>query len=261
MKAVLFDLDGVLYQEDRAIPGAVETIAWFRRHAIAHLFLTNTTSRPRSALVEKLDSMGIPVAPETLLTPPVAAARWLAANVDGPVALFVTEQTRAEFAGLPQLPADAEAGAAAVVVGDLGEEWSYPRLNRAFRLLMAEPPPRLIALGMTRYWQATDGLRLDAGPFVAALAMASGLQPRVFGKPASPFFQVALDLLGVEADKCLMVGDDIRGDIEGAQAAGLRTLLVRTGKFRPVDLEGDVRPTAVLASIAELPAWWRNSGF
>jgi phospholysine phosphohistidine inorganic pyrophosphate phosphatase len=53
-----------------------------------------------------------------------------------------------------------------------------------------------------------------------------------------------------------MVGDDIRTDVEGAQRAGLTGVLVRTGKFTPADLDGDVSPDAVLASVAELPGWW-----
>jgi ribonucleotide monophosphatase NagD (HAD superfamily) len=53
-----------------------------------------------------------------------------------------------------------------------------------------------------------------------------------------------------------MVGDDIITDIGGAQGAGLKTALVQTGKFRPADLDGSVKPDAVLASVAELPHWW-----
>jgi ribonucleotide monophosphatase NagD (HAD superfamily) len=68
----------------------------------------------------------------------------------------------------------------------LGEGWDFATLNRAFRLLMAEPHPRLIALGMTRYWRAADGLRLDTAPFVVALQHATGIAPVVLGKPDRP---------------------------------------------------------------------------
>ncbi len=260
MDAVLFDLDGVLYQTDTPIRGAAAAVRWFRKRRIPHLFLTNTTSRPRAALVEKLAAMGIAVEAEELLTPPVAAARWLQQHLRGPVALFVPEATRAEFAGLPELAAGVAQGAGAVVVGDLGSGWDFATLNRAFRLLMGEPRPVLVALGMTRYWRAEDGLRLDTGPFVTALAMASGVSPQVFGKPAAPFYEEALALLGSAAGRTLMVGDDIRGDIEGAAGAGIRTLLVRTGKFRPADLTLGIHPDAVIDSVAELPEWWAAQG-
>jgi HAD superfamily hydrolase (TIGR01458 family) len=121
---------------------------------------------------------------------------------------------------------------------------------------MDEPHPYLIALGMTRYWRAADGLRLDCAPFVVALSHATGIEPVVLGKPAVPFFEAALRAVGVAAGETLMIGDDIRGDVGGAQQAGIRALLVRTGKFQPADLRGDIRPDGVLDSIAGLPQWW-----
>ncbi|MFM1892040.1 MAG: hypothetical protein RLZ44_1117 [Pseudomonadota bacterium] len=257
MKAILFDLDGVLYEGERPVDGARETLAWVRGHAIPHLFVTNTSSRPRSAIAAKLAGMGITIAASELLTPPAAAAAWLQAHQVGPVALFVPKATRAEFAELDLLPEHAEAGAAAVVVGDMGSDWSYDRLNRAFRLLMAGGP-RLIALGMTRYWQAPDGLRLDAGAIVTALSFATGVEPQVLGKPDPAFFEAALTRLGVAPADTLMIGDDVVGDIRGAQRAGLKAALVRTGKFRPDDLTLGIAPEAVLNSIAEVPQWWEQ---
>jgi HAD superfamily hydrolase (TIGR01458 family) len=258
MRGILFDLDGVLYRGDEAIPGAVESIAWVRSRNIPCLFVTNTTSRPRPALVDKLAAMGIAIDAERILSPPVAAVHWLNDQHASKVALFVPEATCSEFdqfevwSGDPQQPVDA------VVVGDLGEAWSFQRLNQAFRCLMKQPPPALIALGMTRYWQAADGLRLDTGPFVSALQYASGVEPRVMGKPASAFFQAGADALRLKASQTLMIGDDIRSDVGGAQRAGLTGVLVKTGKFRPQDLDSGVQPDAVLDSIADLPSWWQD---
>ncbi len=161
-----------------------------------------------------------------------------------------------EFTGLPCLSEDAERGAAYVVVGDLGDLWDYRTLNRAFRLLHNNPEAKLVALGMTRYWLAADGISLDVAPFVAALEHATGQKAIVFGKPDARFFLAAKDRLRLAGSEVLMVGDDIDADVGGAQAAGLKGALVKTGKFRTADLEGTVRPDAVLDSIAELPAWW-----
>lgn len=257
MQALLLDLDGVIYQGDAAIDGAADAVRWVIDSGLPHLFLTNTTSRPRSGIVDKLAGLGVPADADRILTPPVAARRWLAAHVQGPVALFVPPATRAEFDGLDLLDEAAESGAGAVVLGDLGEGWDFRRLNRAFRLLMAESRPALVALGMTRYWRAADGLRLDTAPFVAALQHATGAEPVVVGKPAAPFYEAALSQLDVEAGNAVMVGDDIRGDVGGAQRAGLQAVLVRTGKFTAADLDCDIRPDAVLDSIADLPAWWQ----
>lgn len=255
-RGLLIDLDGVLYEGERAVPGAAEAVAWAADRGIPHLFLTNTTSRPREALVEKLATLGIETSAEAILTPPVAADRWLADHAPGPAALFVPAATADEFRSVPRLPEDAESGAASVVIGDLGEGWSFPVLNRAFRLLMAEPRPALVALGMTRYWRAPDGLRLDVAFVVRGLEHASGAEAVVLGKPAPAFFAAALAALGCKADETVIIGDDVVGDVAGGQRAGLRGVLVRTGKFRPADLEGEIRPDAVLGSIAELPAWW-----
>ncbi|MEE9159631.1 MAG: HAD hydrolase-like protein [Gammaproteobacteria bacterium] len=46
---------------------------------------------------------------------------------------------------------------------------------------------------------------------------------------------------------------------QGAQTAGIRCILVRTGKCPPSDLEGSIIPYAVLDSIADLPAWWQKN--
>ena len=255
--SLLIDLDGVVYEGDSVVPGAVESLAWLRAQEIPHLFLTNTSSKTRRALVDKLGSMGVDTSEDAILTPPVAAARWLKENVEGAVSLFVADGSVEEFAGLEQAAVDSEGEpVAAVVIGDLAEHWSYRELNRAFRQLMTEPRPRLVALGMTRYWHAPDGLRLDTAPFVVALAHASGVEPTILGKPAEPFFEAALVALGSARGETWMIGDDIRVDIRGAQDAGLRACLVETGKFRSTDLELGVQPDFVLDSIASLPFWW-----
>lgn len=245
VRGVLFDMDGVLYNADRLIAGAVETVNWVQEHGIPHLFLTNTTSRCCAALSEKLLAFGIRATETEILTPAAAAAEWLRTDCAGPIALFVRPSARREFADLPCLPDSAEHGAAYVVVGDLGDLWDYRTLNRAFRLLHNNSEAKLVALGLTRYWLAADGLSLDVAPFVAALECATGREALVFGKPAARFFLAGAGRLGLEAGQVLMIGDDIEADVGGAQAAGLKGALVKTGKFHPADLQGAIRPDAV----------------
>lgn len=256
MKAILFDLDGVLYTGENAIIGAADVINWCLDMAIPHLFLTNTTSRPRSSLVDKLAGFSIRSNPDDFLTPIVAAIQWLKSNIDGRIALFIPDETRNEFTDFEQCDDDVEQGAQAVIVGDLGEAWDFKTLNRAFRLLMNSPDTKLIALGMTRYWRAQDGLRLDAAPFVKALEHASARKAIILGKPSTEFYLSALDKLGCNARETIMIGDDIRGDIDGSQRAGIRGVLVRSGKYQQTDLELGINPYDVIDSIADLPSWW-----
>ena len=111
---------------------------------------------------------------------------------------------------------------------------------------------QLIALGKTRYWLASDGLRLDAGPFVAALEYATGQEAFLLGKPSPGFFQLAVDDLGLAPEQVAMVGDDVDVDVAGAQQAGMVGILVCTGKFRSHDLCGPVKPDLVVDSVADL---------
>lgn len=258
LRGILFDLDGVLYNSTRLIDGAVEAVAWVQRQKITHLFVTNTTSRSRTALAEKLNGFVFSVSESAILTPAVAAADWMKTRDPAGIALFVPPSTRSEFAAFPCLPENAERGADYVVIGDLGERWDFRTLNRAFRLLHHNPDAQLIALGMTRYWLAADGISLDVAPFVAALEHATGRKALVFGKPAEAFFRAGVERLGLPAEQVLMIGDDIQTDIAGAQAAGLKGALVRTGKFRPEDLGGSTKPFTVQDSVADLPSWWKQ---
>ncbi|MBN1570761.1 MAG: TIGR01458 family HAD-type hydrolase [Acidobacteria bacterium] len=256
MRGILFDLDGVLYNSEEQIEGAARTVRWVNENGIPYLYVTNTTSRGRSVLIEKLRRFGIPAKRDQIMTPCVTAAEWMKIHGDGRVALFVSPKAIEEFEGLALLPEDSEAGAAYVVIGDLGDAWDYRTLNRAFRILLSDPESVLVALGMTRYWHAQDGLRLDVAPFVAALEHATGRKALVFGKPEATFFRAAAEKLKLSASEIVMVGDSIETDIAAAQQSGMKGILVRTGKFRPSDLEGETIPDAVLDSIRDLPDWW-----
>ena len=108
-KALLIDLDGVIFEGDREVEGARESLVWVTEQRIKRLFITNTTSLPRAALVEKLERLGIIIDATEILTPAVAAVRWLGEHAPGPIALFVPGATRGEFAALElylDLPAE-----------------------------------------------------------------------------------------------------------------------------------------------------------
>lgn len=256
---ILIDLDGVIYQSDRLVAGAVDALAWVRQQKIPHLFVTNTTSRSRKALLEKFETLGFSAELEEVMTPVVAATQWLDQHQLNSAALFVPSGTKQDFGDIESVSLDSDAAVDAVVIGDLGEAWDFNLLNRAFRFLMQEPRPKLIALGMTRYWRGRDGLQLDVAPFVKALEHAASCEAVVVGKPAPAFFESSLARLECSAEQTLMIGDDIVGDIDAAQHCGIRGIQVRTGKFRDADLDAAIKPYALLDSFADLPGWWAKT--
>ncbi len=245
-RAVIFDLDGTLYNGDELIPGAVETVRALKESGVPLRFLTNTTSRSRAALAEKLTRMGFPVEEGEVYGPPWAAGEFLRSR-EASAYLLVPEGALADFEGVPV----DETRPDYVVVGDLGEAWTFHLLNHAFRLVLEEGA-QLIGLGRSRYWRAPDGLRLDAGPFVAALEYATRKAAMIIGKPEPALFEAALRDLDLPAEQVVMVGDDVEVDVRGAQRVGLRGVLVRTGKFRQADLARGVWPDLILDSVADL---------
>lgn len=138
-----------------------------------------------------------------------------------------------------------------VVVGDAQENFSYENLNNAFRTLLKGA--KLIAVANNRYFKDGDNeLSMDAGCFVSALEYASGQKAEVIGKPSEEFYYLACSMLGAKPHECLMIGDDIEGDVHGAQEAGLHGALVQTGKFHEADLQKGIKPDFMLQSIASL---------
>ena len=251
-EALLLDLDGTLYQEDAAIPGAPEAIRMLLERRVPVRYLTNTTRFSRRQLSQRLGQMGMPVREEELFTAPVAAADWLRKNEIERVMLCLPDAVgEQEFS---QFDRDTVAPEA-VVVGDLGDAWTFSRMNRAFRALM--DGAALVALQKNRFWENDGGLSLDAGPFVAALEYASDTPAVVVGKPSTEFFMLAVESLGVRPARIAVVGDDIENDVRGAQKAGLRGALVRTGKFRQEQLDhGTVIPHDIAGSIGDLVRRW-----
>jgi len=247
---VLLDIDGVISEGGRPVAGAGDALAFLRDERIPFRCISNTTRQPRRAIADRLDAMGLAIPGADIFTPAVAAAALLAGRSLTHCMLLVADDTVQDFeaAGI-----ECAAGAVdAVVVGDAGERMRYRAMNEAFRSILDGAP--LIALEKDRHWRDADGLSLSAGPFVAALEYATGTTAELVGKPSPAFFARALEALGTAPEKTLMVGDDIRTDIAGAQRCGIRAVLVKTGKYRGDTVRNaGVAPYAIINSIAALP--------
>jgi HAD superfamily hydrolase (TIGR01458 family) len=249
--AVLLDIDGVLHVGEEVIEGAIEALSALREIALGVRLLTNTTSKSRREIVAQLRRLGFDVDTEEVLTPAALAVRHCRERGHHRVKLLVAEALREDLAELT--PAAEGERVDAVVLGDLGDGFTPVVLNESFRMLLKGA--ELVALQHNRFWKRADGLVLDVGAYAAALEYASGVEAFVVGKPAAPFFTAALEDLGAPAESAVMVGDDLEADVGGAIAAGLRGILVRTGKYREETLEASaVRPTEIVDSIADVPA-------
>jgi HAD superfamily hydrolase (TIGR01458 family) len=253
MAAILMDVDGVLHVSGTPIAGAAAAVRQLRDEGHRIRFVTNSTTRSRAQLTDQMREMGIELADDELQTTGDVASRALG----GKRVLALTMPGILDDLDDLQLVG---MNVDAVLIGgaDEGEEtgrvFSYLNLNRAFHEL--EAGAELYCLHKNRWWQTADGARLDAGAFVAGLEYAADIEATVLGKPSTAYFAAALDALDAEPGLTWMVGDDFEGDCIGAQKHGMRTVLVRTGKFRPDDVErSPAQPDGIISSIAQLPEW------
>jgi HAD superfamily hydrolase (TIGR01458 family) len=258
MAAILLDIDGVLHLSGEAVPGAPEAVRELREDGHRLRFVTNNTIRARRRLAEELGAIGIELEEDEISTTPRAAASLLAGRR---VLALTMAAVREDLEPSVEL---VDEGAEAVLVGGADETeetsrvFAYANLNRAFGAL--ESGARLVCLHRNRWWQTSRGPLLDSGAFVAGLEYAAGVEAEVVGKPTRAYFDAALAELGAGAGEAWMVGDDVEADVGGAKAAGLKGVLVRTGKFREETLaRADPQPDGVVDSIADLPAFLREA--
>ena len=247
---VLLDIDGVLTVSWEPLPGAVEAIRWLQAEGIGFRLLTNTSSKSRREIAALLAATGMPVDVDHIRTALTSAVDYLATHHTGAGCLVVNEGELGEdLAGVDVVDARS---ADVVLLGGAGPSIGYAELDAVFKLAVEGVP--IVALHRNSRFQTADGPALDMGAFIVGIEAASGREVVAVGKPAPAIFEAALADLGISAAGAVMVGDDVDSDVLGAQAVGITGVLVRTGKFRPSDLEGSARPDHVIDAIGQLPA-------
>ena len=209
-KALLMDLDGVVYRGMTPLPGACEAIPTLRRLGIRFAFVSNNATLTPKQNADKLRAMGVPAAPEDFVTSPLAAASYLRSVASPNASVCVVGEeglVRAlESAGFRVDDADP----AYVVVG-LDRQLTYQRLVAAYRGVQRGAP--LIVANLDRALPVDDGLWPGCGAIVAAITTATGATPIVVGKPEPLLLRVALDRLGVAPADAAIVGDQVASDI------------------------------------------------
>ncbi|XP_076277961.1 haloacid dehalogenase-like hydrolase domain-containing protein 2 isoform X1 [Lasioglossum baleicum] len=243
IRMVLIDLSGTLHVDSTVIPGAVEALSRLRSANVPLKFVTNTTKESGNCLHKRLTSLGFDIRKEEIFSSLAAARNLIVGRKLNPM-LLIDPAADEDFEDL--IKNDQKANT--VVVGLAPNKFHYDALNEAFRLLL--DGASLIAIHKGRYYKRPDGLALGPGAFISGLEYSANVKAEVVGKPTAEFFKAAL--AGVPPEEAIMIGDDVKDDVAGAQAIGIKGLLVQTGKYR----EGDENtitppPTKVCTSFVE----------
>lgn len=248
IKGILFDLDGVLYVGTHAIEGAVEAVGKLRASGMPCRFITNTSTLSLASLQQKINALGFSISADEIISAPQATLLYLKRQHNPVCRLLLADDVKKDFKEFQQ----SDLAADYIVVGDIGDAWSYALLNEVFNCLMHGA--KLIAIHKNRFWQTEHGLQMDIGGFIDGLEYASGAKAMIIGKPSPDFFQIALDDIGLNSAEVAIIGDDIDVDVGGGQQAGLKGILVKTGKYRQSYVEAStVRPDLLIDSIVDLP--------
>ncbi len=250
-EVVLIDLDGTLYVWPEPVPGSPEAVATLRARGCRVGFLTNDPRHDRAGYAQRLEKIGVPVAPEEVLTTGVALAVLLRREgYAGANALVLgTPAFKAEVlaAGLVDAAAADPRSVDLVVVGgsrDLGSR----ELTTATRALRSGA--RLFGSNRDPVFPTPSGPAPAAGPYLASVEVAGGVVAVTAGKPELPIFEAARQQLG--SGPGAMVGDRLDSDVAGGQRAGLAGVLVLSGGTSPEDLAASpILPDLVCADLAE----------
>lgn len=277
IKAVIFDLDGVLYVGGEVCSGAVEGVSQAREDGLAVLFMTNNASRTPEHVAEHLVSLGVQAGADEVLNSSQVGAAHLASIRDAAQAegnLPDSDPLVLAVGGPGVAQALKDEGFSCIAAGDVGPA-GPPRPFWA--VLQGYGPQMLVhdlheaayAINEGAIWIATNsdatlptsrGFAPGNGALLAAVSHGTGAQPEVVGKPFPRSYRIALERLGLEADEVLAVGDRLDTDIEGAIAAGLPNALVLTGvNSRSDGEEADAarRPEFIGDTIPDLRHLWR----
>lgn len=252
VRAVLFDIEGTVYSDGQWIPGAINTIKWLIDNGVMIRFVTNKTIVSRQSIWEMFGNSGLAISKEWIVTPVLAAHSWFKNRKVEKGILAVVHPAILE--DLSHIPLVEHSDVDYVLVGNMDQYWNMDIFNRALKSLVNGAI--LTALETNKYWASNTGIRSLAGPFVKALEFASDSTCEVtFGKPSELLFRAILDDICVNATETIMVGDDLVADIQGAKAAGIRSIAVKTGNFLQAKRKlSELNGAEIIDSVAALPS-------
>ena len=246
VKGVIFDVDGVLVYQGRVMDGAIETIQALRERELILRLLTNSTLKSRWSCAQKLQGQGFDIDPGEVITASYATAVYLESLQPLSYWLMLDGEGRDEF---PAATLDAE-NPEYLVVGDNRSAFDFEHLNQAVRMLLRGA--KLIGMQPEQLDSSMGATELNVGAWVGMLERASGVPATHVGKPNRYVFDLTLQSMGLRPNDVLMVGDRPSTDVVGAQAAGIRSVLMRAGEYDKREMNGIPPPDFVVDSIQEV---------
>lgn len=249
IRALLIDLDGVLWVGSQPLPGVAEFFSWLEARQLRYVLVSNNATRRADYTVARVGEMGVRVSPANVLTSADATPRWLTYKYPAIKRVYVIGE-RALREALTEAGIEiVEREAQAVVVG-LDRELTFETLKRA--TLEIRRGATFIATNSDRTLPTEEGLTPGAGSIVAALIAATDVAPVVIGKPGRPMFDLAMEITGTSPEETAMLGDRLDTDIDGAAGIGLKTIMVLTGVSTRA--EAEVNPAVPDLIVEDLPA-------
>ena len=227
IKALILDMDGVLWRDEQPIGNLAEIFTQLQNKGLKVVLATNNSTKTVQQYLEKLRRFQVnSLLPWQILTSTAAVVAYLkkAYPDGGPVYLIGEDGLFLEMQSQGFYQADREV--VAVVVG-LDRQVTYEKLRVATQLIYHGA--EFIATNTDRTLPVPGGIIPGAGSIVAALVAATDRNPLVMGKPNTALYQLALERLGAAPEQTLAVGDRLETDIAGAQPLGFHSALVLSG--------------------------------
>lgn len=250
IRAIIFDMDGVIYLGNTIIPGAKEALDLLRSKSIKAFFLTNACTRSRKMRAQKLIDLGLEVDEKQVYTTSYASAKYIYDNFGKAKVFYIggkgVEEEMREF-GIEVVETE---DADFVTVG-LDTNVDYRKLSTAFRAI--QKGAKFIASNIDPTFPVEDGELPGAGAFVAFLECCTRKKPFVIGKPNAYMVELILKDAGLEKSEVMIVGDRVESDILVGKRAKIKTCLVLSGVTKKSELKklkkGE-KPDYVLDSVA-----------
>jgi HAD superfamily hydrolase (TIGR01450 family) len=258
LRAVLLDLDGVMYRGAVLCHGAAEFVRFMRELGVRPFFLSNNSRAGADAVGSKLTSLGVPVADEEVVTAAELTVQYLAARrVKTTVSVIGSDWMAASLAAAGWQVVN---GNASCLVVGLDHALTYAKLQMGVDALLGGAA--FVACNFDPVNPIERTLELGCGSIVAALANATGRRAICIGKPSLRMLRTALRRLGLRADQTIVVGDSLVSDMALARRGGAHAALLlsgQTSRSMAEALPPARRPDLVLEDLAELQAVWHEA--